>query len=527
MQAAGDLTVLAHPPETALHPHDLSKLENDPLTNRRKTVLLGIDQGTTNTKALVIDDTGSVLGASSRAIALAAPGPGVVEQDAGQMYANVLACAGDALAKAEQKPENVAGLGISSQTETLVVWDRRTGEPAMPAMVWQCRRGQHELEHLGKYRKLIRTRTGLDLDPTFTAAKLMWVAVHRPEIMQRLRQGLLLWGTVDCWLRWKLTGGEAYATEPGNASRTMFFDIGRCVWDEELASLFGLSLTYPDVTSTTARHGLTLAEDFGASVPVTAFLGDQQASLFGHGCFSQGETKVTYGTGAFIWMNRGPAPGAGVPDGLLRTIAWQMDETVFALEGFVMSAGATLDWMARCMALSGGGAGVARAAAEAGGSEGVIVVPAFQGLASPWWRPEARALITGLSAATRSGHIAHAALESVAWQVKLLLDEMGMARSVSVDGGMTGSAYFLQLQADVLGLPLSRASEQESSALGAALAAGIGAGIWKNPAALRNLIRHHPPVEPRPDPNHGAYETWRRWVDVAVRVSTDDACRRQ
>ncbi len=497
------------------------------MTSRRKTVLLGIDQGTTNTKALVIDDTGCVLGASSRAIAVATPGPGVVEQDAGQMYANVLACARDALAKADQRPENVAGVGISNQTETLVVWDRRTGEPAMPAMVWQCRRGQRELEYLGEHRQLIRSRTGLDLDPTFTAAKLMWVAAHRPEIMQGLRQGVLLWGTVDCWLRWKLTGGDAYATEPGNASRTMLFDIARCVWDEELASLFGLSLTYPEVTSTTARHGLTLAGDFGASVPVTAFLGDQQASLFGHGCFSQGETKVTYGTGAFIWMNRGPAADADVPDGLLRTIAWQMDERIFALEGFVMSAGATLDWMARSMALSGGGAGVVRAAEEAGGSEGVIVVPAFQGLASPWWRPEARALITGLSAATRSGHIAHAALESVAWQVKLALDEMGMARSVSVDGGMTRSAFFLQLQANVLGLPLSRASEKESSAFGAALAAGIGAGIWRNPAALHQLIRHDPPVEPRQHADRSAYETWRRWVDVAVRVSADDACRNQ
>jgi glycerol kinase len=486
-----------------------------------KSVLLGVDQGTTNTKALVIDESGAVVGSSSRPIAIQSPASGIVEQDAAAMFANVVTCAAEALAAAGRTASDVVGLGVSNQTETLVIWDRASGQPVMPAMVWQCRRGQDEIEPLRVPEKLalIRARTGIDLDPTFTAAKLRWVAANRPDIMRGLSGGKLLWGNVDCWLRWKITGGRSYATEPSNAARTMLYDIDRHVWDPELAELFELSLPYPDVTPTAGQLGTADTRTFGAAIPVAAFLGDQQASLFGHGCHAQGETKITYGTGAFVWMNKGTEPPREVPDGLLRTIAWQIGQTTYAFEGFIMYAGAILDWLAERLNFVEGAAGVAEAAADAGTSAEVVLVPAFQGLAGPWWQPEARAVIAGLSQATQRGHIAHAALESVAWQVRVLLEGMGGANSVSVDGGLTRSDYFLRLQSDALGTPLSRAVIAETSPYGAALAAGLGAGVWEGPAALRHVIRHEPPLLPSTPGTGRDIDRWRRWIEAAIALA--------
>jgi glycerol kinase len=437
------------------------------------------------------------------------------------MLANVLDCAREALERAGATASNVIAMGISNQTETLVVWDRETGRPAMPAMVWQCRRGNDEIAHLRvpEVLKLILERTGVDLDPTFTAAKLRYLFAHRPHIADGLRSGRLLWGTVDTWLRWKLTGGRSYATEPGNASRTMLFDISRRRWDDRLSTLFGLPrLAMPELRPSAGGTDLTEPGLLGAPIPVTASLGDQQASLFGHGCFAAGDTKVTYGTGAFAWMNKGAAPPAEAPEGIVRTIAWSLDETAYAFEGFVMTAGTALDWVADRMGLASG-ATAAKLAAEAGNSNGVILVPAFQGLGSPWWQPEAKAMLAGLTPASTQGNIAHSALEAIAFQIRLLLDDMGPTASLSVDGGLTRSPYFLALQANVLEKPLSRASIDATSPYGAALMAGIGAGAWKNPAELRPLIRHEAAIQPRLQPGLTGIATWRAWVDAAIAMS--------
>src|SRR6185312_11008760 len=407
------------------------------------------------------------------------------------MLDNVVDCVREVLAAAGQPA--VAGLGIANQTETLVVWDRQTGEPVMPAIVWQCRRGDAEIRELRNERTaaLIRAKTGLDLDPTFTACKLAWLFRNRPAIAEGLRRGDHLFGTVDCWLIWKLTGGAVHATDSSNAARTMLFDINRLAWDAELFALFGLSISsLPEARRSTGPFGKTTAALFGTSIPITAALGDQQASLFGHGCFEPATIKATYGTGAFIWLNAGGRPDVVCGDGLLRTVAWHLDEPCYALEGFVMYAGAILEWLAARLAIAGGGSGVVERARQAGSSGGVILVPAFQGLAGPWWRPDARAALVGMTEFTSVGNICHAGLEAICFQVRTLLESIAgsIGRNIAllrVDGGPTRSAYLMQLQADILQRPLAVTAFDSVTPYGAALMAGLGAGLWKDLAQLR------------------------------------------
>ena len=481
------------------------------------TVVVGVDQGTTNTKAVAVDAAGRVLHRAARPIATHAPQPGWVEQDPMLMLANVVECVRE-VAGAAGTP---VGLGIANQTETLVVWDRRSGEPVMPAIVWQCRRGEAEIQELRSDHTvaLIRQRTGLDLDPTFTAGKLRWLFRHRPPIASGLRSGEYLFGTVDCWLIWKLTGGRVYATDAGNASRTMLFDIGRLVWDAELLDLFGLAIAeLPEVKRSTGPFAQTAAEVLGLSIPITAALGDQQASLFGHGCFAESQIKATYGTGAFLWLNAGSRPDTARPEGLLRTIAWRLDQPCYALEGFVMSAGAALEWLAARLAIPGGGIGVVEQAQRAGASGGAILVPAFQGLAAPWWRPDARAALLGMTEATSAAHICHAALEAIGFQVRAALELIATSgrtiRALEVDGGPTASAYLMQLQADILQLPLAVAAFDSVTPYGAALMAGLGARLWKSLDEIRAVIQ--PPRVVRPDPARAAHwnDAYRLWRDA-------------
>jgi glycerol kinase len=486
------------------------------------TIVIGVDQGTTNTKAVAVDATGRVLHKAARPIATHAPQPGWVEQDPMLMLANVVDCVRDVVG-AVGAP---VGLGIANQTETLVVWDRRSGEPLMPAIVWQCRRGDAELQELRNDTTiaLIRGRTGLDLDPTFSAGKLRWLFRHRPAIASGLRSGDYLFGTVDCWLIWKLTGGRTYATDASNASRTMLFDIGRLAWDTELLELFELSIAdLPEAKPSTGPFGHASAEMFGVPIPITAALGDQQASLFGHGCFAESQIKATYGTGAFIWLNAGDQAQTPCPDGLLRTIAWQLDRPCYALEGFVMSAGAALEWLASRLAIPGGGIGVVEQARQAGTSGGAMLVPAFQGLAAPWWRPDARAALLGMTAATTPGHICHAGLEAICFQVRATLELLAASgraiEGLKVDGGPTNSAYLMQLQADILQLPLAVAAFDSTTAYGAALMAGLGAGLWKSLDEIRDVIEpsHVVPPDPaRAAPWDDAYRLWRKTTDAIL-----------
>jgi len=491
------------------------------------TIVVGIDQGTTNTKAVAVDDAGRLLHAASRPIATHAPQPGWVEQDPTQMLANVVDCVREVLGVAGET--DVAGLGIANQTETLVVWDRRTGEPVMPAIVWQCRRGDEELQELRSDRTLalIRRKTGLDLDPTFTAGKLRWLFRHRPAIAHGLRRGDVLFGTVDCWLIWKLSGGAVYATDSSNAARTMLFDIARLAWDAELLELFGLSIaSLPEARRSTGPFGHTDAVLFGRPLPITAALGDQQASLFGHGCFAPSEIKATYGTGAFLWLNAGRRPDIAAADGLLRTVAWHLDEPCYALEGFVMYAGAILEWLGARLNIPGGGIGVVERAQQAGASGGVTLIPAFQGLAGPWWRPDARAALLGMRESTTAGHICHAGLEAIGFQLRALLDSMAESagrtiETLRVDGGPTRSPYLMQLQADILQLPLAVSAFDSVTPYGVALMAGLGAGLWKTLDQLSTMMPT--PSFVAPDPANATswddtYRKWRATTDAVLRL---------
>ena len=468
-------------------------------------IVVGVDQGTTNTKAVAVDSTGRILARAARAIDTTSSNPGWVEQDPLAMSDNVIACIREVLAQSNRPAHEVAGLGIANQTETLVIWDPVTGKPALPAMVWQCRRGEAEIAHLKNPEIIgfLRSRTGLDLDPTFTAAKLRWVMQHHPSLATGLRSGALLFGTVDCWLIWHLSGGQVYASEPGNASRTMLFSLEHNHWDPQLADLFGLDIArWPEIGPSARRFGHTQASFFGAAIPITAAMGDQQASLFGHGCFNAGELKVTYGTGAFVWANAGHLPPAHQPDGLIRTIAWDIGTPVYAVEGFVMSAGTVLNWLARHFAIAGGGAGVVAQARTAQDSNGVVLVPAFQGLASPWWRPNVRAVLSGMTEATTTAEICHAGLEAICQNIRAVLESMTSAgirpSLVRIDGGPTRSDYLVQLQADILQLPLAPAATDALTPFGVALMAGLGAGLWPGLDALRLFTGNAHRVNPNP-----------------------------
>jgi glycerol kinase len=490
-------------------------------------IVIGIDVGTTNVKAVALDEQGNSLAEGSLPIATAAPRPGWVEQDPESMIAKAVDCVRHVLTETGRGAADVAGLGIANHTETLVIWDRRLGRSVMPAIVWQCRRGAAEIESLRSpdMLSLLKSRTGLDLDPTFTAAKLKWVFVNRPEIAEGLRAGDLLFGTVDTWLIWSLTGGQCYATEPGNASRTMLFDIDRVRFDPELLSLFSLDMArLPESRASNASFGSTEASLFGAPIPIHAALGDQQASLFGHGCFDAMQTKITYGTGAFLWVNAGPEPRDAPGAGIIRTIGWQIDRLCYAYEGFVMYAGRTLEWLAQRLAIDGDAAGVAVEAEKERTSDGVRLVPAFQGLASPWWEPGVRAALIGMSEATSNGNIAHAGLEAVCYQIRAVLDVIrdagrGELPEIKVDGGMTRSAYFMQLQADVLQLPLHVSASNSVAAIGAALMAGLGTGVWGSLDDLRGIVRDAGTIMPDPEAAVALDRSYAEWL-AAVSMLT-------
>ena len=489
--------------------------------------VISVDQGTSSTKTLLLDGDGRIVAEAGRPMATAHPEAGWVEQNPEAMLANVVACVRELLEKSAVTPASIAGLGIDNHTETLVLWDQESGRAVHPAIIWQCRRSTAETEAVDKAdnRRLLRRRTGLDLDPTFTATKLSWVFQNRPEIAEGLRAGNILWGTVDCWLIWCLTGGAVYATESSNASRTLLFDIGTLAWDADLIELFGLELPrLPELKRTSGSFGVCHPDHFGAGIPITAALGDQQAALFGHGCLTKGAFKCTYGTGAFVWMNAGhdykPVEGAGY----LQTVAWHLDQPTYALEGFIMYAGAVLDWLCERLHLCADAADVVRRAELAGRSAGIALVPAFQGLASPWWHPKVRAALFGLDSASGDGEVCHAALEAVCFQVRRVLEDMASAEvspsgTLRADGGLTRSSYFLQLQSDILGLPVRRADIEHLTAYGTALMAGLGAGLWRDLAELEDLTSGGATYEPEsqaPTDWTGRYRAWCRAVEQSL-----------
>jgi glycerol kinase len=463
-------------------------------------VILAIDQGTTGTTCLVVDDELSIRGRAYRELPQHFPQPGWVEHDPEEIFESVVAAAEEALCDAGVRAAGLAAIGITNQRETTLVWERATGRPVAPAIVWQDRRTADRCRELPA--DLIRARTGLVPDPYFSATKLEWL-LARTE----LAPDALAFGTVDSWLVWNLTGGRVHATDRTNAARTMLLDLDTLEWSDELLSLFGIDrAVLPRVVGSAEVVGE--AELMGASVPIAGIAGDQQAALVGQGCFERGEAKATYGTGSFVLVHAGAERG-GAPEGLLETAAAPAG---YALEGAILASGAALQWLRDGLGLLIDAAESEALAREVDSSGGVSFVPALTGLGSPHWRPDARGLITGITRGTTRAHLVRAALEAIAFQVADVLEAFPSPVDVlRADGGASANRFLMQLQADLLGCRVEVAAERETTALGAAALAGRAIGLWPDDDATRARVRRGAVYEPTRDPSElePLREEWR------------------
>jgi glycerol kinase len=462
--------------------------------------LLALDQGTSSSRALVFDRAGRLLAVAQRELPQHFPQPGWVEHDAARIWADQIACAREAVAQAGVK---VAAIGITNQRETVVLWDRRTGEPLHRALVWQDRRTAAFCEQLKRegLEPRVRAITGLVLDPYFSATKLRWLLDEVPGARERAARGELAFGTIDSWLLWQLTGGAVHATDVSNASRTLLFDIHRGDWSDELLAAFDIPRALmPEVRPSAGVFGQ--ATEFGA--PIAGIAGDQQAALFGQAALAPGQAKNTYGTGCFLLMHTGTHPHTST-QGLLTTRAAQVGaEPQFALEGSVFVGGAVVQWLRDGLRAIGGSGEVQALAESVPDAGGLMFVPAFAGLGAPYWRPDARGALLGLTRGTSQAHIARAALESIAFQSAAVLSAMnadvGAADRLTelrVDGGACANDLLMQFQADLLGIPVLRPKVIETTALGAALLAGLGSGVFTGTDEIGRLWQLDRAFEPR------------------------------
>jgi glycerol kinase len=454
-------------------------------------MLLAIDQGTTGTTCLVVDDTLQVRGRGYVELAQHFPQPGWVEHDPEEIWRSVLIASERALEEAGIRAAALVGIGITNQRETTVVWDRATGSPVHRAIVWQDRRTAQRCATLPA--GLVRSRTGLVCDPYFSASKLEWILerVGRP-------QQELAFGTVDSWLLWKLTGGTTHATDVTNASRTMLLDLKRREWDDEMLALFSLERSLlPQIVPSSGV--VAEASLLGARVPVAGIAGDQQAALFGQGCHAAGQAKATYGTGTFVLVNLG-AQGDDPGEGVLRTAVATAAgvEAQFAAEGAILVGGAVIQWLRDGLGLIGSASESETLAESVASTEGVVVVPALTGLGSPQWNPDARGLIHGLSRGTTRAHVVRAALEAIAHQVTDVLEALPTpVQALRADGGAAANRFLMQHQADLIGAPVQVAGTVEATALGAAALAGLGIGVWQRSEDVAALLPAGPVYEPR------------------------------
>jgi glycerol kinase len=485
--------------------------------------VISIDQGTTGTTVLVLDEGLQVCGRGYQEFRQIYPEPGWVEHDPDDIWASVCAALQAALRGIDAG--SIAAIGITNQRETTLVWDRKTGRPIHHAIVWQDRRTADRCAELTAAGKAPRVRelTGLTIDPYFAGTKLAWLLHRVPGAAAAASAGELAFGTVDTYLLWRLTGGAVHATDVSNASRTLLFDLHQLAWSDELLELIGAPRqVLPDVIASSGVAGTTRGvPGVPDGVPIAGIAGDQQSALFGQACFAPGDAKCTYGTGAFILMNTGDRPIAS-QTGLLTTVAWKLStgELRYALEGSAFIAGAAVQWLRDGLQLFATAAEVEALARSVPDSGGVIVVPAFAGLGAPHWRPEARAAITGLTRGTTRGHLARATLEGIALQnvdiLRAMERDAGRSLTVlKVDGGASANDLLMQFQSDVLGVEISRPELVETTALGAAFLAGLGAGVWKDQAQVQQTWREQKRFQPTAERGRVA-EHLARW-DVAVR----------
>ncbi|MGH7172052.1 MAG: glycerol kinase GlpK [Gemmataceae bacterium] len=496
--------------------------------------VLAIDQGTTSTRAVVYDALGRSCGSAGRELTQHYPQPGWVEHDAEEIWASVADVVPRALAHAGIEAAQLTALGLTNQRETVVLWERASGRPVVRAIVWQDRRTSDFCQARQGEEAWLRERTGLVLDPYFSATKLRWLLKNDPNLRQRAESGQLAFGTIDSFLLWRLTRGRVHATDRTNASRTLLFNLHTASWDDELCRFFEVPLCLlPHVRASMDDFGQTAELSFlPAGLPIAGVAGDQQAALFGQCAFQPGEAKCTYGTGAFFLQHLGSRPILSRHRLLTTVAASGPDALQYALEGSVFIAGAAVQWLRDGLRLFEEAAEVEELAARSDAEQPVVFVPGFVGLGAPHWAPKARGVLFGLTRGTSAADLGRATLEGVAYQVADLIDAAGRddavrVHSLRVDGGMARNAWFLQCQADILGLPVLQAPVSEATALGAAYLAGLRTGVWASEQQLRGLGSEARCFEPRLSAaeREDRLRLWHRAVKAVVAFYAEDSAR--
>lgn len=490
--------------------------------------ILSIDQGTTSSRAILFNQSGEIVETAQKEFEQFFPKPGWVEHDANEIWTSVLACMSEVLRKADIEPNQVAGIGITNQRETAVVWDKHTGKPIYKAIVWQSRQTEDickELREQG-HNDLFREKTGLLLDPYFSGTKVKWILDNVEGAREKADNGDLLFGTMDTWLVYKLTGGKEHITEYSNASRTLMFNIYDLEWDDELLDILTVPKSMlPEVHQSSEVYGKTVDYHFfGHEVPIAGIAGDQQAALFGQACFEKGMAKNTYGTGGFMLMNTGEK-GVSSDNGLLTTLAWGVDGKVeYALEGSIFVSGSAIQWLRDGLKLIDNAPESEDYALRVDSTDGVYVVPAFVGLGTPYWDSDARGAVFGLTRGTTKAHFIRATLESLAYQTKDVLDAMitdsGIElKTLRVDGGAVKNNFLMQFQSDLLEVPVERPVVQETTALGAAYLAGLAVGYWESKEEIAKQWKNERTFKNELDEekSNQLYKGWQKAVE-ATRV---------
>ena len=482
--------------------------------------IVALDQGTTSSRAIVFDNHARVVAKAQREFKQIYPKAGWVEHDPMEIWSSQSSALNEALARMGISGDKVAGIGITNQRETTIVWNKKTGQPVYNAIVWQCRRSTEYCEQLKLlgHESLVQSKTGLVLDPYFSASKVRWILDNVEDAQHQAEQGELLFGTVDTWLVWKLTNGNVHVTDPTNASRTMLYNIHTHEWDDELLTLFNIPKSMlPKVKSSSEHYGTT-REIRGADIPIAGIAGDQQAALFGQLCVHEGTAKNTYGTGCFLLMNTGQQ-AIKSQHGLLTTVAIDHNgKPCYALEGSVFMGGATVQWLRDELCLIRHASETEYLASKVENNNGVYLVPAFVGLGAPYWDPDARGAIVGLTRGANRNHIVRAALESIAYQSKELLHAMEKDGNLTVshlkvDGGAVVNSFLMQFQADIADVTVVRPKVSEITALGAALLAGLSVGFWNNIEELETYLSVDKCFNPNMD-NVQRQALFSGWVDA-------------
>ncbi|MDY4920371.1 MAG: glycerol kinase GlpK [Phascolarctobacterium sp.] len=459
----------------------------------QKKYIMALDLGTTSCRAILFNHEGEICSVAQKEFTQYFPQPGWVEHDAEEIWATQLGLMYEAMSKLNVTPDDIAGIGITNQRETTVVWDKVTGRPVYKAIVWQCRRTAEycDLLKMKGYSQMFREKTGLVLDAYFSGTKLHWILENVPGVREKADEGRLLFGTIDTWIIWKLTGGKVHVTDYSNASRTLMYNIHELKWDDEILTILGVPRDMlPEVKPSSCIYGQTDAKLFEHQIPIAGAAGDQQCALFGQTCFAPGDAKNTYGTGGFMLMNTGEKPVTS-KNGLVTTIAWGVDGKVeYALEGSIFVAGAAIQWLRDELGIIRNAAESEALATSVPDTQGCYMVPAFVGLGAPYWNQYARGAIVGLTRGVNRNHVVRATLESIAYQVNDVLQAMQedsgiKLGSLQVDGGACANNFLMQFQADIMNAKVARPKTIETTAMGAAYLAGLAVGFWESKESIK------------------------------------------